>query len=77
MRNGSACADTLIAGLCVWGSESHRPRYCLTLEYFVLMSSLIMLTVHMMFWVWLKLRSANICRLVRIDVPHLLHFVYL
>ena len=42
------------------------------------MSSPIMLTVPVMFWVRLRLRrSANICRLVRIDVPHLLHFVYL
>ena len=38
------------------------------------MSGPFMLSVPMMFWVRLRLRrSANICRLVRIDVQHLLH----
>ena len=30
VHDGSAGADTLIADLCLHGSEGHRPRHCLT-----------------------------------------------
>ena len=80
MCDGSAGADTLIADLCVWGIwesltetlfdirvvDTDARSYCTCSPCNVLGSAEVE-----------KKPKINICRLVRIDVPHLHHSVSL
>lgn len=65
--NDSAGADNLIADLCV--QVVGEPQTLIS-EFLILMPSLDVLTAPMIFWVLQRLRSANICRLVKIMVEH-------
>ena len=71
-------ADTLVADLCVCGVWEPQTETLLDIRVVDTDAQSIVLTLPMMFWVLLKLRrSGNIRRLARINVPHLLHFVFL
>ena len=78
VHDSSAGADTLIADLCVWGVWETQTEALFDIK--VVDTDAWSYRAHSPHDVWVQLRSkrsTNICRLVRIDVPHLLHFVYL
>ena len=78
VQDGSASADALIADLCVRGVWGPQTEALFDIRVVDTDTRSYCACSLKMFYVLLRVRrSTSICRLVRIDVPHLLHFVYL